>query len=148
VAAGQTASLSVLATNDCGGGLAYQWRLNETNLLDATNSAFLLTNAEPADSGSYTVVITNFAGAVTSSVAMLAVTNLAPLPVLSLAQAGTNVAFSFLTITGKTYTVEYKDFLDPAAWFPLLTISGDGTTNAFTNSTQFSSQRFYRLNVQ
>jgi PKD repeat protein len=148
LAAGQPASLGVLATNDCGGDLTYQWRLNEVNFLDATNSIFLRTNAQPADSGSYTVVITNFAGAVTSSIAMLAVTTPPLPPVLLLVQGGTNVVFCFLTITGKTYTVEYEDFLDLAAWFPFLTIPGDGTTNAFTNSTQFPTQRFYRLNVR
>jgi len=70
---GQPASFSITATNDCGGGLTYQWRLNDAELLDATNSALLLTNAQPADAGSYTVVITNAAGAVTSSVATLEV---------------------------------------------------------------------------
>jgi len=72
----------------------------------------------------------------------------ADLPVLSLGQAGTNVVFCFLTITGKTYTVEYEDFPSPPAWLPLLTLPGDGNTNAFTNSTLLPSQRFYRLNVR
>jgi hypothetical protein len=72
----------------------------------------------------------------------------ADLPVLSLAQSGTNVVFSFATLTGKTYTVEYEDFLDPPAWFPLLTLPGDGNTNAFTNAILPPSQRFYRLSVQ
>jgi hypothetical protein len=247
VSRGQTASFSVLATNDCGGDLAYQWRLNEVRLPDATNSTFFRTNAQPEDSGSYMVVITNFAGAVTSYVATLTVTNLqllvltplsldfgtafvgstasasfvvsnagimplngsasiiggpfaiaggntaglsvpalsstnlaiqffppapgvysnvivfdtdagsatntlygvgADLPVLSLVEAGTNVVFCFPTLTGRTYTVEYEDLLDPTAWFPLLTLPGDGNTNAFTNSTLLSSQRFYRLSVQ
>ena len=71
---GQPAIFSVTATNDCGGGLAYQWRLNGADLLDATNSALFRTNAQPEDVGCYTVVITNFAGAVTSSVATLEVT--------------------------------------------------------------------------
>jgi hypothetical protein len=74
VIAGQPASFSVTASNDCGGGLAYQWRLNDADLLDATNCALLRTNAQPADAGSYTVVITNFAGAITSSVATLEIT--------------------------------------------------------------------------
>jgi hypothetical protein len=237
----------VLATNDCGGGLTYLWRLNAASLPDATDSTFLRTNAQPEDSGSYDVVITSFAGAITSSVATLTVTNLsllvlsppsldfgtafvgssacasfvvsnasfmplsgsasildgpftiaggngaglsvsalsstnlaiqflplasgifsnviifdtdggsatntlygvgADLPVLSLAQAGTNVVFWFPTITGKTYTVEYEDFLAPPAWFPLLTLLGDGNTNAFTNTILLPTQRFYRLSVQ
>ena len=73
----------------------------------------------------------------------------ADLPViLSATQAGTNVVFYYLTIPGKTYTIEYEDFFDSQAWLPLQTVTGDGSTNAFTNSTAAPSQRFYRLSVR
>lgn len=54
--------------------LAYQWRLNQTNLLvGATNSSLTLANVQYTNAGSYTVVITNTAGAFTSAPAVLTV---------------------------------------------------------------------------
>ena len=53
--------------------LAYQWRFGSTNLAGATNSFYTRTNSQLADAGNYTVVVTNSAGSVTSSVAVLTV---------------------------------------------------------------------------
>jgi hypothetical protein len=53
--------------------LSYQWRFNGTNILAATATALTLTNVQPAQSGSYTVRITNLYGSATSSSAMLTV---------------------------------------------------------------------------
>jgi uncharacterized repeat protein (TIGR03803 family) len=53
---------------------AYQWYFNATNALDgATNSTLELTNILFAQTGAYTVVITNIYGSVTSAVATLLV---------------------------------------------------------------------------
>jgi enediyne biosynthesis protein E4 len=46
----------------------YQWCLNCTPLPGRTNSTLALTNIQLADGGSYTVVVTNFAGGATSGV--------------------------------------------------------------------------------
>ena len=53
--------------------LSYQWRFNGTNISNATTNSYTRTNAQPADAGSYTVVVTNSSGAVTSAVATLTV---------------------------------------------------------------------------
>jgi Alginate lyase/Immunoglobulin domain len=54
--------------------LRYSWRFNTTNLIaGATNSVLTVTNAQSTNAGSYTVVVTNAYGAVTSTVATLAV---------------------------------------------------------------------------
>jgi Immunoglobulin domain len=53
--------------------LSYQWRCNGTNLAGASASAYTVTNALPPDAGSYTVVVTNSVGSVTSAVASLTV---------------------------------------------------------------------------
>ena len=53
--------------------LSYQWRCNGTNLAGASSSALTLTNALAGNAGSYTVVVTNGVGSVTSSVATLTV---------------------------------------------------------------------------
>ena len=60
--------------------LAYQWVFNATNpLAGATNPVLTLTNIQLAQSGAYTVVVTNQFGAVTSSPAILAALGAPPL---------------------------------------------------------------------
>jgi hypothetical protein len=71
VLAGQTATFSVTA-----GGtmpLNYQWLLGGTNISGATTNPFVLANVQSTNAGNYSVVITNVAGSVTSSVAALAI---------------------------------------------------------------------------
>ncbi len=52
---------------------AYQWRFGSTNISGATASSYTRTNAQPADAGNYFVVLTNIAGAITSSPAALVI---------------------------------------------------------------------------
>jgi hypothetical protein len=49
----------------------YQWRCNGMNLFGANASSLIVTNARPANAGSYTVIVTNSVGSVTSDVAIL-----------------------------------------------------------------------------
>ena len=58
--------------------LHYQWRLNGTNLTAATNATFSRTNAQSSHAGSYSVVVSNLFGSVTSSVANLVVLSTPP----------------------------------------------------------------------
>lgn len=53
--------------------LKYQWRLNGTNIVNATNTTLPFVNIQPTNAGAYTVVITNNDGKTTSSVATLTV---------------------------------------------------------------------------
>jgi probable HAF family extracellular repeat protein len=53
--------------------LAYQWRLNGTNISYGTGTSLTITNAQATNAGSYTVVITNNYGSITSSPAALTV---------------------------------------------------------------------------
>lgn len=53
--------------------LNYQWNFNGTNIFGATNSSLALYNVSPAQAGNYSVLVTNFFGAVTSSNAVLTV---------------------------------------------------------------------------
>ena len=58
--------------------LAYQWYYNAVTSLDGeTNASLTLSALDPTNAGSYTVVVTNFWGATTSSVATLTVSNTA-----------------------------------------------------------------------
>ena len=71
-----SASFTVLA--DGANPLSYQWRKNGTAISaavnsTATNTTLALANLQTTDSGSYTVVITNVSGSITSHVAQLTV---------------------------------------------------------------------------
>jgi hypothetical protein len=67
------ATFTVSAT---GLGLRYQWRFFSTNLPGAIRSSLTLSNVSIAKAGSYSVLVTNYFGAVTSSVATLTVRRL------------------------------------------------------------------------
>ena len=51
----------------------YQWRLNGTNISGATAASYSIASAQAANAGSYTCVVTNAAGSVTSAAAILTV---------------------------------------------------------------------------
>lgn len=51
----------------------YQWRFNGANISGAKSSSYTISPAQPVHAGGYSVVVTNVAGAVTSSVASLTV---------------------------------------------------------------------------
>ena len=74
---GTTATFTVTATGTA--PLAYQWRVNGASLANggnvsgAASATLSLANVQLWDAGSYSVVVTNSYGSVTSSVAVLAV---------------------------------------------------------------------------
>ncbi len=68
---GTPASFTVSASGQS--PLAYQWRLNSTNLVNSTNASHNIASVTTNDAGNYTVVITNSLGSVTSTVAVLTV---------------------------------------------------------------------------
>ncbi|MEI9961580.1 MAG: immunoglobulin domain-containing protein [Limisphaerales bacterium] len=53
--------------------LHYQWRFNGTNIINATNAAYLLSNVQLNNAGNYAVIVTNFVGSVTSAPAILTI---------------------------------------------------------------------------
>jgi len=105
VTSGSNATFSVTATGTA--PLRYQWRKTGVAVAGATNSTLAFTPAVVLNAGDYTVVITNVAGAVTSSVATLTVTT-PPTPdsirptliVVSPAAAVTSVTSNTINLTG------------------------------------------------
>jgi len=71
VLAGQSAAFNVAVVGTA--PLSFQWRFNGADLSGATTNPFVLTAAQPADAGNYSVVVSNFVGSVTSAVAVLTV---------------------------------------------------------------------------
>lgn len=53
--------------------LSYQWRFNSSLISGATNATYTRTNAQLTDAGSYSVIVTNTSGSVTSAAAVLTV---------------------------------------------------------------------------
>ncbi|WP_290867991.1 DUF3500 domain-containing protein [Aquabacterium sp.] len=71
VASGGTATFTVTAS---GSDLAFQWRKDGSAISGATGSSYTLSSVSSSDAGSYTVVVSNTAGSVTSDAATLSVT--------------------------------------------------------------------------
>ncbi len=71
VCSGNPAVFSV--TNSGCAPFAYQWQKDNSNIQDATSSTLTLNNVTTNDAGSYTVIISNGCGSVTSSNATLTV---------------------------------------------------------------------------
>jgi hypothetical protein len=111
-AATQTAEVgSTVRFQVCPSGyspLFYQWFFNGTNLLSgATNSVLELADVGSSQTGSYTVVITNIAGAVTSAPAMLSVIPPVERKILP--------ALTLLGHAGSALNLEDSDTLGPSA---------------------------------
>jgi hypothetical protein len=95
---GQNAVFSVTA----GGSvpLGYQWYDNNTLLTNATSDTLTLSNVQPSDAGSYSVVVSNFVSTATSSNAVLTV-NTNPV-----APSFTSQPASQIVLTGGTATFD------------------------------------------
>ena len=71
VTIGATVQLNAVANGDA--PMGYRWLFNGATIANATNSSLSLANVAPADSGSYSIVVTNYSGAVTSRAAIIRV---------------------------------------------------------------------------
>jgi hypothetical protein len=91
-------SIVTLAATARGPALSYQWLFNGTNVLaGATAASLVLSNAQPADAGNYTVVVTNMASSITSAVAVLTVR--VPPVIIASSQTRTNLAGTAATFS-------------------------------------------------
>jgi hypothetical protein len=70
VATGEAVEFTVSATGE---PLRYQWRLEGTDIVGATNSTLRITSASPADAGRYQALVANAFGQVLSAEAKLSV---------------------------------------------------------------------------
>ena len=122
--------------------LAYQWTFNGVNLAAATNSSLTIFNIQPINAGSYSVVVSNFLGSATSSVALLAV--LLPPTITSQPLSRTNVAG-----TDATFTVGATGTPAPGyQWqFNGANIGGATDANLLVNSVQAANAGNYTVVV-
>jgi hypothetical protein len=91
--------------------LSYQWQFNGSPVLAATESVFNVVSAQPADAGTYSVLVTNAYGTMLSSNATLTV--LFPPAIVTQPQsqtvlAGTNVILSVTVTSSPPSACQWK----------------------------------------
>ncbi|MBI5767104.1 MAG: immunoglobulin domain-containing protein [Verrucomicrobia bacterium] len=134
VAVGASATFSVTAT---GTAPTYQWKKDGTDIAGATSSSLDLASVTTASAGSYTVVVSNQLGPVTSNAAVLTVSTLVALPSITAqpqsqsALIGANVTLS-VTAGGTGLTYQWRKDGAPIAGATgaSLTLSGVGLSSA------------------
>ena len=119
--------------------LAYEWFFNGTTVLGgATNSVLRMADVGSSQSGAYTVVVTNIAGAVTSTPAMLSV--------IPPVERKTVPALTLMGQPGSALNLENVEALNPSPnWTTLGNVSLTSTSQwYFDLSAPLPPQRFYR----
>ncbi|HEV7925376.1 MAG TPA: immunoglobulin domain-containing protein, partial [Verrucomicrobiae bacterium] len=138
VTASATATLFVGATATP--APVYQWYLNGSTV--GTNGSTLsIPNFQASDQGSYTVILSNALGAVTSLPALVLLDG--PLRINS--YSSSNGAFSLESagVAGGTYTIEASS--DLINWLPLFTNTAPNGYIDFTDTNAGAwNYRFYR----
>ena len=142
---GRSASFSVSANGSA--PFQYQWLFNSTNIPGATKSIYMIPAVAATNTGNYSVIVTNSAGGVTSSNALLTV--IVP-PVVSFQFLAGYPQLNLIGMLSSNFTVQYSTNLAGTNWINLRSIS-----NLSANPYQFldpagSGQpaRFYRAVMQ
>ena len=122
----------------------YQWQFNGSPISGATSSIYIRSNAQFADAGNYSVLVTNIAGSPGSSNAALTVLPLAPMWF----QAITPLPDGRMTLVvtgepGYAYSVDYSTNL--AMWQQITNLMNTNGTSSFTDHSATNSDAgFYR----
>jgi len=136
---GESTTLSVRVTGDL--AFSYQWRFNSSPISGATNSTLTLTNFTATNAGLYSVIVSNPAGATTSSNASVALFGLGK------ARFG-SLTFPLLILdgaVGTSYRLEYDDHLVPTNWMLLDTVTLEEAEGYWVDDPVANhSRRFYR----
>lgn len=124
--------------------LGYQWRFNGTNIGGATGSTYTRSSLTMGDAGSYSVVVTNAYGNVTSSNAALTVTPSVPLKFDLITHLPPDrVRLQLSGEPGATVTLRGSTNL--TSWDVLTNLANPGGTLQFTDTLSPGVlQKFYR----
>lgn len=142
VLAGQPAVFNALAIG--GLPLTHQWLRNGVPVPGQTKPSLIFTNVLPADAGDYQLVAQNEFGSTTSVVATVSVS--IPQPLLKFSGSTTNgFSFTFTSIAGVIYVVEFKNDLNTGTWMELERRFGAGGLEIVTDSTAGGATRLYRV---
>ena len=147
VATGQSATFGVVAGGSA--NLNYQWYFNtNTPLAGATNSTFTINSVQGTNTGAYSVIVSNSAGFIASTNAILATTDGSTTPPQLSVPSFSHGTFS-LTVNGASgpdYVVQVSTNLKD--WVNIFT--NHAPTPPFIWSDVAAgdfSQRFYRIQV-
>jgi Concanavalin A-like lectin/glucanases superfamily/HYR domain/Immunoglobulin domain len=145
VVAGTNMSFNVVASGSA--PLSYQWHFNGASIPGATTSVLALSNAQPANAGTYYVAVANPYGATNSVGAVLTVLALKPPEIIAQPQdqrvvAGSNATFS-VTATGATpYSVlSYQWYFNGGA------LSGATTSSLALHGVMLSQAGSYSVRL-
>jgi hypothetical protein len=140
--AGQSAVFNALAVG--APPLRYQWYRDGAPVVGQTNGWLAMVKPLPGDAGNYQLVTMNAFGSATSTVATITVT--IPPPQLRLSNAQSNgFCFTFQSVQGVLYVVEWKNALGAGTWAELERRFGIGGLETVTDPNTVSSARFYRV---
>ena len=125
----------------------YQWRFNGGSILSATDAAYAIQAVGDASRGNYSVVVTNPAGSVTSSNALLTVID--P-PTLALQFWSGYPLLNLVGMLHSNYVVQYSTNLARTNWINLLSLSNldDSPKMVFDPDGGGKPVRFYRAFMQ
>ena len=126
--------------------LSYQWRANGTNIAGATSTTFNLLSVSTNDAGGYVVVVTNWAGSVTSAVATLQVRELLQFQTTGGVMGIVNGSFRVRLIgMSQTSAVVIEASTNLLDWMPLYTNTTPTTLIKYSDPvTTNHPNRFYR----
>ena len=106
-------ALSVVA--DSADPVAYQWQHDGSILAQQTNASLLLTSPQKGDAGDYTVVVTNVAGAITSTPARISIISA---PMITIDNASNWLISAFPGTRGYQYSADCSVGGSLGIWWP------------------------------
>ncbi|MFT3866939.1 MAG: HYR domain-containing protein [Nibricoccus sp.] len=140
VAVGAPATFSVGAVGTR--PFTYQWRKGSTPIAGATDATFTIPSAQTTDAGSYSVVVSNPAGSMTSSAATLSVKippSITTQPINATVTAGKNA--SFRVVASGSTTLAYQWYFNGVA------ISGANAATCTITAAQSANAGVYSVVV-
>ena len=127
--------------------LYFQWRHYGTNLPSATNSTLTLSSVTTEDAGDFEVAVVNpNTGLMVRSSATLTVARVAAPTLHSVAWANGAISFTWSSMAGLSYQLQYITNLIESNWVNLGNpVSSTGSPLSATDTTSSGVQRFYRV---
>jgi len=130
---GASAAFSVAVSG--AGPFGYQWQFNRNPLAGQSASSLVLSNLQFSNAGQYAVMVTNFYGSVTGSLANLTIVLDTNTPLLGATQSGGNLVINwngpFVLQTATNLAGPYSDI--------------PGATGPYTNIIANEPEQFFRL---